>query len=212
MVFSTFSNSQVRRALNLRWDLYCGGGGGSLVTKLSLTFLTPWTVAHHASLPIGFSMQGYWSGCHLLFQGIFPIQGLNLHLLHCRQILYRWATGKTFIAVWQSTPKVAGLEQQTFLSHSFCGSEIQEWHRWLVWPHVFQKVVVKTLAGTAVIWRFDCDWEIHPKPFLRLLTGGLKDLPWGSPSDVTYCHFCPICSLKVSHQIEPTLKVSGIRL
>ena len=27
-------------------------------------------------------------GCHSLFQGIFPNQGLNLGLLYCRQILY----------------------------------------------------------------------------------------------------------------------------
>ena len=26
--------------------------------------------------------------CHFLFQGIFPIHGLNLGILHCRQILY----------------------------------------------------------------------------------------------------------------------------
>ena len=28
-------------------------------------------------------------GCHPLLQGIFPTQGRNLGLLHCRQILYR---------------------------------------------------------------------------------------------------------------------------
>ena len=28
-------------------------------------------------------------GCHFLLQGLFLIQGLNLGLLHCRQILYR---------------------------------------------------------------------------------------------------------------------------
>ena len=28
------------------------------------------------------------AGCHSLLQGIFPIQGSNLGLLHCRQILY----------------------------------------------------------------------------------------------------------------------------
>ena len=28
-------------------------------------------------------------GCHSLLQGIFLTQGLNLGLLHCRQILYR---------------------------------------------------------------------------------------------------------------------------
>ena len=27
-------------------------------------------------------------GCHSFLQGIFPTQGSNLHLLHCRQILY----------------------------------------------------------------------------------------------------------------------------
>ena len=48
-------------------------------------FATPWTVAHQAPLSMGFSRQGYWSGCHFPLQGIFPTQGLNpclLHLLH----------------------------------------------------------------------------------------------------------------------------------
>ena len=34
-------------------------------------------------------------GCHFLLQGIFPFQGSNSHLLcflHCRWILYHWAT------------------------------------------------------------------------------------------------------------------------
>ena len=36
-------------------------------------------------------------GCHALLQGIFPTQGLNSHLLHCRQILYCWATREALI-------------------------------------------------------------------------------------------------------------------
>ena len=40
-----------------------------------------WTLAHQAPLPIGFSKQEYWRGCCALLQGIFPTQGLNLHLL-----------------------------------------------------------------------------------------------------------------------------------
>ena len=32
------------------------------------------------------------ASCHALLQGIFPIQGSNLGLLHCRQILYHRAT------------------------------------------------------------------------------------------------------------------------
>ena len=30
--------------------------------------------------------------CHFLLQGIFLTKGSNTHLLHCRQILYHWAT------------------------------------------------------------------------------------------------------------------------
>ena len=33
--------------------------------------------------------------CHFLLWGIFLTQGLNLCLLHCRQILYHWATRKS---------------------------------------------------------------------------------------------------------------------
>ena len=32
-----------------------------------------------------------WVECHDLLQGIFPAQGSNLCLLHCRRILYHWA-------------------------------------------------------------------------------------------------------------------------
>ena len=51
-------------------------------------FVTPWTVAYQALLSMGFSRQGYWSGCHFLLQGLFPIQGSNPSLPHCRQTLY----------------------------------------------------------------------------------------------------------------------------
>ena len=49
-------------------------------------------------------------GCHFLLQGIFPTQGLNLHLLcflYGRQILYLWATGETLHFNLKATfPKV----------------------------------------------------------------------------------------------------------
>ena len=44
--------------------------------------MTPQTGAHQASLPMGFPRQDYWNGFHFLLQGIFPIQGQNLHLLN----------------------------------------------------------------------------------------------------------------------------------
>ena len=39
-----------------------------------------------------FPRQEYQSGLPFLLQRIFPTQGLNPHLMHCRQILYHWAT------------------------------------------------------------------------------------------------------------------------
>ena len=40
-------------------------------------FTTPWTVAHQAPLPMGFSRQEYWSG----LPGLSPDVGSNLHLI-----------------------------------------------------------------------------------------------------------------------------------
>ena len=37
-------------------------GGGGLVVKSCPTLATPWTLAHQASLSMGFSRQEYWSG------------------------------------------------------------------------------------------------------------------------------------------------------
>ena len=40
------------------------------------------TVVQQAPLSMKLSRQEYCSGCHFVFQGIFPTQGWNLHLLH----------------------------------------------------------------------------------------------------------------------------------
>ena len=50
-------------------------------------FATPWTVAYQVPPSMGFSRQE-WVGCHFLLQEIFPTQGSNPGLLHCRQMLY----------------------------------------------------------------------------------------------------------------------------
>ena len=51
-------------------------------------FVTPWTVAYWAPQSMEFSRQEYWMSCHFLLQGIFPTQGSNPGLPHCRQMLY----------------------------------------------------------------------------------------------------------------------------
>ena len=57
--------------------------------------------ATHALLPTrllrpwDFPGKGTGVGCHFLLQGIFPTQGSNLGLPHCRQTLYRLSHHKT---------------------------------------------------------------------------------------------------------------------
>ena len=53
------------------------------------TLCNPMDYSRQAPLFMGFSGQEYWSGLPFLLQGIFPTQGSNLGLLHCRQILYQ---------------------------------------------------------------------------------------------------------------------------
>ena len=49
----------------------------SEVTQLGLTLATPWTVAHQASLSMGFSRQEYWSGLPSPSPGDLPNPGIE---------------------------------------------------------------------------------------------------------------------------------------
>ena len=46
----------------MNYDTYYNMWWWWFSTKLCLTLVTPWTVAHQAPLPMGFSRQEYWSG------------------------------------------------------------------------------------------------------------------------------------------------------
>ena len=61
---------------------------GKLLSRVRL-FMTPWIVAYQTPTFMGFSRQDTRVGCHFLHQKIFPTQGLNPGLPHCRQTLYR---------------------------------------------------------------------------------------------------------------------------
>ena len=65
-------------------------------------FATPRTVAYQAPAPMGSSSKNPGVGCHFLLQEIFPTQGLNPGLPHCRQMLYRLShQGSPFLcACW----------------------------------------------------------------------------------------------------------------
>ena len=51
--------------------------------------MTPWTLVPRLPCPWDSPGKNTTVGCHSLLQGVFPMQGSNLDLLHCRQILYR---------------------------------------------------------------------------------------------------------------------------
>ena len=75
---------------------------GSLLCTLSSSVVSNSLRPHELQpsrllCPWNFPGKNTEMGCHFILQGIFPTQGLNLclpSLLHCRRILYHWATGE----------------------------------------------------------------------------------------------------------------------
>ena len=66
-----------------------------------LTLCDPMPCNQPGSSAHGILQQEYWSGSYSLLQGIFPTQGSNLGLLHCRQVLYHLShQGSTHICVY----------------------------------------------------------------------------------------------------------------
>ena len=118
-------------------------------------FATPWTAVRQAPRPWDSPGKNTGVGCH--FQGIFPAQGSNPHLLHCRQLLYRWARG--------TTPRLAVPSSLTVLVHILMyinlstGSVRNDWSQllfsfcfrkmdyfpfnkiWTWWPLIFAKTI-----------------------------------------------------------------------
>ena len=60
----------------------------SEVAQSCPTLCDPMDCKHQAPLSMGFSSKNTGVGCHFLLQEIFPTQGLNLSLPHCRQTLH----------------------------------------------------------------------------------------------------------------------------
>ena len=81
--------------------------GGSLVIKSCSISVTPWTVAHRAPLPMGFSRPGYWSGLpfpspeYLSHSGIKPSSPALQVVSHIfRQVLYRLNSVQRIPPLW----------------------------------------------------------------------------------------------------------------
>ena len=60
-------------------------------------------------------------GCHILLQRIFPTQGWNSGLLHCRQILYHLShQGSPRLLEWVAIPFSRGFSQPRDRTQVFC--------------------------------------------------------------------------------------------
>ena len=73
-----------RCKLSPRSSVGCGVVARSCLTRCDPVDCSPPGSSVHGASP----GKDTGVGCHALLQGIFPTQGLNLYLLHCRQILH----------------------------------------------------------------------------------------------------------------------------
>ena len=93
-LFNPWGHKESDTTQRLSWILFYRSPSPvqlSVCVQSFLTLLTPWTVARQAPLPLGILQARIldWSGLPFFLQGIFPSQGLNPDLLHCRRILYQ---------------------------------------------------------------------------------------------------------------------------
>ena len=87
--------------------------GGGLVARLCPTLATPWTIAHQASLPMGFPRQEYWSGLLFPIPRDLPNPGIEPGSLVLRAVS---CIAGRFFADWatrEATPLVIWLHKQT---------------------------------------------------------------------------------------------------
>ena len=75
-------------------------------------FATPWIVCTKLLRPWDFQGKSTRVGCHFLLQGIFPTQGLNPGLSHCRQTLYHLSH--------QGSPKMSCCCQDASVVSTLC--------------------------------------------------------------------------------------------
>ena len=107
----TFPDSRIKPVSHVsgigRWALYCCTAWEAHIQLcvlshlvVSSSFVNPWAVAYQAPLCTEFSRQEYWSRLPFPSPGIFPTQGLNSVLLHCRQILYHLSHQGSLYPAW----------------------------------------------------------------------------------------------------------------
>ena len=92
----TLYNSEEPSAVGEKWLIFCVVPCCAVLSR-SVVFDSLWPHGLWPARllwPWDFPGKNTGVGCHTLLQGIFPTQGWNPCLLHCRQILYLCITGE----------------------------------------------------------------------------------------------------------------------
>ena len=108
-------------------------------------FVTPWNVAYQAPLSMGFSRQEYWSGLPFPSPGVFPIQGSNSGLLHCKQTLYHLSSQGR----WEGMKVVHQAREVPRFMHA-CNHAHHHWYISTGWTLYY---ALGTAPGCGTPWR-----------------------------------------------------------
>ena len=132
LVFLSFSSSALRSS---HLEFFAGelrpggGGGGGLVAESWPTLCDPLDCSPPGSslCPWDFPGKNTEVNCHFFLLGIFPTQGLNLSLLHCRRILDQLSHQRSSNKTWEALVSCCKLNFIDCYRHSgiFRGEKIQ---------------------------------------------------------------------------------------
>ena len=106
---------------------------------------TLWTSACQPPLSVGSLGKNTRVGSHAHLQGIFSTRGLNPGLLHCRQILYRWATREAHSSLPGPKPTLGSFGSD-FKAHCCVLSQFPD-SKWLNYHLTTSKVTLKILQA-----------------------------------------------------------------
>ena len=108
-------------------------------------------------------------GCHALFQRIFATQGLNQCLLHCRWILYHWATGEVlsyllYASLYLLSPNSMWFSQIRRKRRDSVGNDMGWVLRMLSYRCLWASGEVKCRPSDTWLWRagWGPGWETPP--------------------------------------------------
>ena len=90
--------------------------------------------SHGLFCPWDFPGKNTGVDCHFLLQGIFPTQGSNPGLVHCRQILYIWITRE---ALANFFAEINNLNTRIDLEIQWIQSSQQSWKRITKWKDLY---------------------------------------------------------------------------